>query len=48
MRRDSSYKASNVMTMHIKADDSIFAQNCAQEYTLAIEDIITLDFPTRP
>ena len=44
MRRDISSKASNVMTMLIKGDDSLFAQNFAQEYTLAVEDVITLHF----
>ena len=44
MRRDISSKASNVMTVLIKGDANTFDQPYASEYTLAVEDIITLHF----
>jgi len=44
MRRDISSKASNVMTMLIRGQDDVFAQNYSREYTLAVEDLITLHF----
>ena len=44
MRRDISSKASNVMTLLIKGDAATFDEPYATEYTLAVEDIITLHF----
>ena len=44
MRRDISSKASNVMTVLVKGDAAMFDQAFAREYTLAVEDIITLHF----
>jgi len=44
MRRDISSKASNVMTMLIKGDAGMFDEPYAEDYTLAVEDIITLHF----
>jgi len=44
MRRDISSKASNVMTVLVKGDASTFDEPYAREYTLAVEDIITLHF----
>ena len=44
LRRDISSKASNVMTVLVKGDASTFDEAYAREYTLAVEDIITLHF----
>ena len=44
MRRDISSKASNVMTVLVKGDATTFDQAFARKYTLAVEDIITLQF----
>ena len=44
LRRDISSKASNVMTVLVKGDAKTFDEGYAREYTLAVEDIITLHF----
>jgi len=44
MRRDISSVASNVVTLLVKGDDATFSQPSAQQYTLAVEDIITMHF----
>ena len=44
MRRDISSRSSNVMTMLIKGDAGRFDGPDAEDYTLAVEDIITLHF----
>jgi len=44
MRRDISSRSSNVMTMLIKGDAAMFDEPYAEDYTLAVEDIITLHF----
>ena len=44
MRSDISSKASNVMTVLVKGAASTFDEAHAREYTLAVEDIITMHF----
>jgi len=44
MSRDISSKTSNVVTVLFRGDPQLFAQKYAAEYTLAVEDIITLHF----
>jgi len=47
MRRDISSRSSNVMTMLIKGDAGRFDEPYAEDYTLAVEDMITLHFLSR-
>ena len=44
MQRDVSSKASNVMTMLFKGDHEVFDTERTEQYTLAVEDIISLHF----
>ena len=44
LRRDISSTASNVMTVLVKGQPDMFEENFARDYTLAVEDIITLHF----
>jgi len=44
MRRDISSTASNIMTMLVRGDATTFDEPYARDYTLAVEDIITLHF----
>jgi len=44
MQRDISSKESNVMTVLFKGNPQLFENQYAQEYTLAVEDIISLHF----
>ena len=44
VERDISSAASNVMTMLVKGDASLFENEFAKEYTLAVEDMISLHF----
>jgi len=44
MRRDISSTASNVMTVLVQGDATTFDESYATNYTLAVEDIITLHF----
>ena len=44
MRSDVSSKASNVMTVLVKGAASTFDEAHAREYTVAVEDIITMHF----
>ena len=47
MRRDISSLPGNIMTLVIKGDPALFEQAYARDYTLAIQDIITLNFLDR-
>jgi hypothetical protein len=44
LRRDISSTASNVMTVLVKGQTDMFEENYARDYSLAVEDIITLHF----
>ena len=44
LRRDISSTASNVMTVLVKGQPDMFEEHFARDYTLAVEDIITLHF----
>jgi len=44
LQRDISSAASNVMTMLVKGDAALFENEFAKEYTLAVEDMISLHF----
>jgi len=44
MRREISSLPGNIMTLVIKGDPALFEQAYARDYTLAVEDIITLHF----
>jgi len=44
LRRDISSTASNVMTVLVKGDPYMFDEEYALDYTLAVEDIVTLHF----
>ena len=44
LQRDVSSKESNVMTLLLKGNPQLFEKNYAQEFTLAVEDIISLHF----
>jgi len=44
LERDISSKQSNVMTMLFKGDPEVFGSQRTEEYTLAVEDIISLHF----
>ena len=44
LKRDISSRASNVMTVLFKGDPELFDKHFAKEYTLAVEDIISLHF----
>jgi len=44
LERDISSAASNVMTMLVKGDAALFENEFAKEYTLAVEDMISLHF----
>jgi len=44
MQRNISSVASNVMTLLVKGNETMFSQPSAQQYTLAVEDIITMHF----
>jgi len=44
MRRTTSSTESNIMTIMFKGDPELFEQEYAQDYVLAVEDVITLHF----
>jgi len=44
LKRDISSKASNVLTVLFRGEPKLFEQSYAAEYTLAVEDVITLHF----
>jgi len=44
LKREISSKAANVLTLLFRGDPKLFEQRYAAEYTLAVEDIITLHF----
>jgi len=44
LKRDISSKESNVMTVVVKGGQPLFSQQYAREYTLAVEDVVSLHF----
>jgi len=44
LRRNISSTASNLMTILVKGDPFVFDEEYALDYTLAVEDIVTVSF----